>query len=75
MDTKVITTCTNEKINTLTVGGLINKLSMFHNDLPVIASWEGVDAPVIGDNIFLNRFSSSKAQSIDVVCIDVGEQF
>ena len=65
---------TGQKAETLTVAGLINALSQYDGNLPVIATWEGVSCPVQKDSISIGAVSS-KGAKITALILDVDAQF
>lgn len=56
---------------TMTVGELKEFLSKFLNEMPVVATWEGVSAGIIEENIIIKKpdnYYSEDTLEIDVEC-------
>lgn len=72
--TIIVETWLNQKQETLTVTGLIEKLSQFDGSLPVVATWESVECPILETDINLHRLECGKNKP-SVLYLDVGLSF
>lgn len=58
---------------TVTVKELINILESFDGDMPVMATWEGVNAYIEKEDFSIERVNKwKKEEACDCVVIDVG---
>ena len=56
----------NTPKNTMTTGELIQILSRHPEDTPVLATWEGVKAPIRIENITIEEYDGVSILDIDV---------